>query len=91
MNHQELQHLVHCSHIEDDPQLGHSHRNQTPQKDGGEHRAAERNGIWEQGGDFIHFIGRLEKFWTGRFDIFTKLGKWIKCKNYKENLMMKRD
>ena len=37
----ELQHLVHRSHEEDDPQLGHPHRHQTPQEDGREHRPAE--------------------------------------------------
>lgn len=41
---QKLQHLVHRPHEEDDPQLGHPHGNQTPQEDGREHRATERNG-----------------------------------------------
>lgn len=44
---QKLQHLVHCPHEEDDPQLGHPHSNQTPQEDGREHGTAERDGICE--------------------------------------------
>lgn len=42
---QKLQHLVHRPHEEDDPQLGHPHGNQTPQEDGREDGAAERDGI----------------------------------------------
>lgn len=41
----ELKHLVHRPHEKDNPQLGHSHGHQTPQEDGREHGAAERNGI----------------------------------------------
>lgn len=43
MDDQELQHLVHRPHEEDDSQLGHSHSNQTPQEDGREDRPTERN------------------------------------------------
>lgn len=45
MGDHELQHLVHGPHEEDYPQLGHPHRNETPQEDGREHRATEGNGI----------------------------------------------
>ena len=47
---EELQHLVHCAHKENDPELGHPHGNQTPQEDGREHRPTEWDGIWEREG-----------------------------------------
>ncbi len=50
----ELQHLVHGSHKEDDSQLSHSHSDQTPQKDGREHGAPERDRSWET--DFQEFV-----------------------------------
>lgn len=48
MGDQELEHLVHGSHKEDDSQLSHSHSDQTPQEDGREHRATERDRSWEK-------------------------------------------
>lgn len=46
MNDQELQHLVHRSHEEDDPELGDRHGDHAPQEDGGTHRTAERHRGW---------------------------------------------
>lgn len=40
---QELQHLVHGAHEEDEPQLGHRHSDEAPQEDGRAHGAAERH------------------------------------------------
>lgn len=41
----ELQHLIHCPHEEDDPQLSHPHGDQAPEEDGGEDGASERNRV----------------------------------------------
>lgn len=40
---QKLQHLVHGAHEKDEPQLGHRHGDETPQKDGRAHRPTERH------------------------------------------------
>lgn len=42
MGDQELQHLVHGAHEEDQPQLGHRHGDEAPQEDGRAHRTTER-------------------------------------------------
>lgn len=47
MGDHELQHLVHGAHEEDDPQLRHSHRHQTPQEDGREDGAAEGDATYK--------------------------------------------
>jgi hypothetical protein len=36
-----LQHLVHGGHVEDNPQLGHAHSEETPQENGGTEALAE--------------------------------------------------
>lgn len=41
MCNQELQHLIHGSHIKYDAELGDRHGDQTPQEDGRTHRAAK--------------------------------------------------
>lgn len=33
--HHKLQHLVHCGHVENDPQLGHTHGEEAPQENWG--------------------------------------------------------
>lgn len=65
MGNKEFQHLVHCPHKEDDPQLSHSHGNQTPEKDGGKYRPAE--GYCVCGGE-KSLISMMTDFWTNRKD-----------------------
>lgn len=52
---QELQHLVHGTHEEDQPQLGHRHGDEAPQEDRRAHRMTEwywtwgeRQKVWQQ-------------------------------------------
>ena len=50
MGDQVLQHLVHGSHKEDKPELGHRHGDETPQEDGGADGVTEGNSAWTTGG-----------------------------------------
>ena len=47
---QVLQHLVHGSHEEDEPELGHRHGDETPQEDGRADGVREGNSAWTTGG-----------------------------------------
>lgn len=45
---QELQHFIHGTHEEDQPQLGHCHGDKTPQQDGRADRVTERHRAWRE-------------------------------------------
>lgn len=45
---QKLQHFIHGTHEEDEPQLCHCHGDETPQEDGRTHRMTERHWAWRK-------------------------------------------
>lgn len=45
-SHEELEYLVHGSHVEYDAQLGHTHGDEAPQENGGAEALAKGNRLW---------------------------------------------
>jgi len=78
MGDHKLQHLVHRPHEEDDPQLGHPHRDQTPQEDGREYGLSEGRSLWEKSWRFV--LVQLKYIY-----IFCSLKRWNKVNGWEHS------